>query len=424
MSPTHSRGRDAHDPSKTEAIGGHPVKPRFVPVFVLILVLAFPCAPTASQGATPGPTAGTERNSTAILVASAGTPMRVPGTDGQDHIEYDLLVTNAFVAPVTLTSVEVLDESGEILLALEGDALAAVTQSIFAPQPVTSIPIDGSVAIVIDVIVPPERTVDRVTHRIVHEMAPDAPARAVLETFQVDGPVLDVSPQPAIVISPPMRGAGWLSANGCCLPTVHRSVRISDGTTITKAETFTIDWIRWQDGKVFRGDGTGNDDWYAYGADMLAVADGIVVSTRNDMPDETPFQAPEHLNEPGDFAGNHVIIEIEPGVYAFYAHLAPGSVTVSVGDSVETGDVVGKLGNSGSTSGPHLHFGLLDYPDPLVGNSLPLVFDAYTIQGTIDGELIERMDGGPTGGDIPLSGDPQPQTETHQLVYTVADFGE
>ncbi|HET7093960.1 MAG TPA: M23 family metallopeptidase [Thermomicrobiales bacterium] len=113
------------------------------------------------------------------------------------------------------------------------------------------------------------------------------------------------------------------------------------------------------------GDGSRNEDWHAYGADVLAVADGTVIAARDDMPDETPFQAPQHLTGPGDDAGNHVTIEIAPGVDAFFAHLAPGSAAVAAGDTVEAGDVIGHLGNAGSTGGPHLHFGLLDYPDPV-----------------------------------------------------------
>ncbi|HET7091858.1 MAG TPA: M23 family metallopeptidase, partial [Thermomicrobiales bacterium] len=131
--------------------------------------------------------------------------------------------------------------------------------------------------------------------------------------------------------------------------------------------------------EVFSGDDSRNEDWSAYDADVLAVADGTVVSARDDMPDETLFQAPQHLAGPGDDAGNHVTIEIAPGVYAFFAHLAPGSV------AVEAGDVIGQLDNAGSTGGPHLHFGLLEYPDPLVGDSLPMAFAADTREGSIDG---------------------------------------
>lgn len=400
-----------------------PVDSRLALAFVIALAGPLPVSLAAAQDATPV-AVGAERESAAILVTAASVPMRVSGSDGQDHIEYDLLVANAFTAPVTLDAVEVLGDDGVPLLALDGETLAAASQAVFSGTRVAPIPADGTVAIVIDVAVPPDQPVGRLTHRISYEVPADAPLRTALETFVVRGPALEVSPRQQIVIASPLRGDGWLAANGCCLPTVHRSIRISEGTAMTKAETFAIDWIRIGEGKLFTGDGSRNEDWYAYGADVLAATAGTVVSARDGMPDEIPFQTPQHVKGPGDYAGNHVMIETEPGVYAFYAHLKPGSVAVAVGDTVAVGDVIGQLGNTGSTGGPHLHFGLLDYPDPLVGNSLPMAFDVYTLQGSIDGARIEAMDGGPAGGDMPISGSPEPQTTTLQLVYTVADYGE
>ncbi len=64
--------------------------------------------------------------------------------------------------------------------------------------------------------------------------------------------------------------------------------------------------------------------------------------------------------------------------------MQPGTVTVKVGDEVTVGTPLGKLGNSGPSQGPHLHFGLLDVPDPIVGRSLPFVLDSFTLAGTAD----------------------------------------
>jgi murein DD-endopeptidase MepM/ murein hydrolase activator NlpD len=64
--------------------------------------------------------------------------------------------------------------------------------------------------------------------------------------------------------------------------------------------------------------------------------------------------------------------------------LQPGSLTVKVGDVVKAGALLAKLGNSGPSSGPHLHFGLLDRPDVFTGRALPFVFDRYTLAGTVD----------------------------------------
>ena len=85
-------------------------------------------------------------------------------------------------------------------------------------------------------------------------------------------------------------------------------------------------------------------------------------------------------------AGNLVILELEPDVFAAYAHLQPGSITVKVGDKVKVGQHLANLGNSGNSSGPHLHFGLLDQANMFAGRSLPYVLQQFTLVGTVNFE--------------------------------------
>jgi murein DD-endopeptidase MepM/ murein hydrolase activator NlpD len=104
------------------------------------------------------------------------------------------------------------------------------------------------------------------------------------------------------------------------------------------------------------------------------------------MEDGLPEQVPGKL--PADAtidmaAGNHVVVDIGEGRFAFYAHMQPGSVRVKLGDKIATGQVLGLLGNSGNTDSPHLHFHVMDGPSPLVSNGLPFVFTAFTGEGQI-----------------------------------------
>jgi murein DD-endopeptidase MepM/ murein hydrolase activator NlpD len=84
-----------------------------------------------------------------------------------------------------------------------------------------------------------------------------------------------------------------------------------------------------------------------------------------------------------DYGGNRVMLKIAPNVFAVYEHLQPG-LTVKVGDAVEAGSRFGKIGNTGPSEGPHLHFGLLDKPDIFSGRSLPFVFDSFSLVGAAD----------------------------------------
>ena len=394
---------------------------RLLATFVLTIVSVAVAVPgVAAQEGTPYPI---DAGITALVVTASHAPLRVPGSDGLDHIEYDLLVTNAFRTPVTLTRVDALDPAGELLVRLEGDALVAATQPPLGSTPTTAIPASSVVAVVMDVAVAPGRVLGSVTHRISYESDPADPLALVIDDFELDGPELAIDPRAPITISPPLRGAGWLNANGCCaVQTPHRSTRLPvNGESFVKSETFAIDWVRLRDGALFDGDGTRNEDWYCYGAELLAVADGRVIYVRDDMPDEAPMQPPVAVKNSRDFGGNQVIIEIEPGVYAFYGHIKPGSVAVAVGDHVAAGQVIGLLGNSGNSTGPHLHFGLLDGPNPLAATSLPMVIDGYILEGMI----VEPVDA--PDADVPLlvlEGPAQPQCGTLPLYLSVADFGD
>ena len=77
--------------------------------------------------------------------------------------------------------------------------------------------------------------------------------------------------------------------------------------------------------------------------------------------------------------GNHIIMECANNVFALFAHFQNGSITVSAGDNVKKGQVLGKVGHSGNSTAPHLHFQLMDSSDPLTAKGIPCVFEKYEI---------------------------------------------
>ena len=152
------------------------------------------------------------------------------------------------------------------------------------------------------------------------------------------------------------------------------------------------------DGLSHKGDGTRFEDYYAYGTHVLAACDGTVIEAANDQPeDPTAMQRPDESQEAyfarlqkeqaGRLAkgitavtGNYVMIDHGKSEYSFYAHLQPGSVRVHKGDRVKAGDVIGKLGSSGNSTEPHLHFHVCDSNDPLMSAGIPVNFSNVTIQ--------------------------------------------
>jgi Peptidase family M23 len=338
--------------------------------------------------ASPASSAEPDR-STAILVSPIHEAQVVRGDDGKDHVEYELLVVNVFSEPVTLSSVTVLDPAGKELMRIDGGALGAATQTLFAKTPSPDIPPSAAVSVDVDLILPPGAAPERVAHRIAYALKADSELALFVGSLEVDAPEVAINREPAIVIRPPLKGNGWLATTACCKPNVHRDERVAiDGVRIETGETFAVDWGRVKNGRLFDGDGKKVEQFYGFGEDVLAVADGVVVAVRDGMPDQTPFVLMVPKSK-ADYGGNNLILEIAPNVFAWYAHLRQGSITVKVGDAVKTGAPIAKLGNTGPSEGPHLHLGLLNKPDPIAGRSLPFVFENFTLAGAVDLDASE-----------------------------------
>ena len=181
----------------------------------------------------------------------------------------------------------------------------------------------------------------------------------------------------------PMSGQ-WFSAVG---PTPHTAHRWA------LPEEFAFDIVGLGDGtRSYSGSGTAFEDYHAYGADILAAADGRVVAVKADVAED-----PTTLRQPGEtveaygervgayqmqlvasdinsIAGNYIAIDHGNGEFSFYAHLKPGSITVKIGDVVKSGQAMAQLGSSGNSTEPHLHFQVCDRPEPLACAGIPVKF--------------------------------------------------
>ena len=345
---------------------------------------------TAATGGTPTDTvltSTTAEQPSAILVQPIHDAQVVPGDDGKDHVEYELLVVNVYFDPVTLTSLTVLDPAGKELGRITGATLAAATQGVLTRTPTPAIDPSAAVAVSVDLALEPGTAPERVTHRIDYSV-PDLKRALIVDIGDtvVHGPEVAVDRRAPIVIAPPLVGDGWFVASGCCSPNVHRDTRLAiNGARIGTPETFAIDWARVKNDRIYDGDGSQNEQYYAFGADVLAVADATVVIVQDGEPEQAP-NIRLVAEKSSELAGNLVILELQPNVFAAYAHLQPGSITVKVGDKVKVGQHLANLGNSGNSSGPHLHFGLLDQANMFTGRSLPYVLEQFTLVGAVNFE--------------------------------------
>jgi murein DD-endopeptidase MepM/ murein hydrolase activator NlpD len=125
-----------------------------------------------------------------------------------------------------------------------------------------------------------------------------------------------------------------------------------------------------------RDRGRQNIDYFAYGQDVLAPADGTVVMVVDGIPDNNPGQVDIYYR-----LGNSVVINLGNGEFAHLCHLQNGSPQVRIGDKVTRGQVVAKCGNSGNSTSPHLHFQLTDGPLISHAASLPAYFSGIIKDG-------------------------------------------
>ena len=116
-----------------------------------------------------------------------------------------------------------------------------------------------------------------------------------------------------------------------------------------------------------------NANFYSYGTQVLAVADGRVSDLKDGLPDNVGLsERAERRITLENVVGNYVILDLGQRHFAVYAHLQPGSLKVKLGDTVKAGQVVALLGNSGNSDAPHLHFHLVDGNSPLGRGRAPL----------------------------------------------------
>jgi hypothetical protein len=314
----------------------------------------------------------------------------IRGTDGIYHVVYELQLTNTRPLPATIRSIDVLagGSGSEIITSLSGADLLKRLRTL-APEPAKDPVIEPNAVrlVYIELTFSDDAHIPKVLEHRLNLTAAANPGPAKPQALQYVVAPLRIANDKPPIIGPPLPGAGWVAANGCCNPgIVHRGSVLSVNGALYDAQRFAIDWMRLDEqGRLVHGDPADVHNYSDYGADVLAVADGRVVSTLNNLDD----QIPGHLPDPStinvdNVDGNHVVLDLGGGRFAFYAHLQKNSVRVKPGDEVKKGEVLGKLGNTGNTSAPHLHFHVMTSPSVLGSDGVPYLIDAFDFAGQVD----------------------------------------
>ena len=215
-------------------------------------------------------------------------------------------------------------------------------------------------------------------HRLVFSSTPagtDQASDATLEDFPVA-----VNQNPVPILSPPFDGGIWLAGDGPVNDSNHRrSIFAVDGH-IYSPERFAIDWVKvGPNGDTTHDGASKNENWWGWREPVLAVADGEITEVVDEFPDNTPRVLPPATLD--NIAGNHIVLQIARNRFATYAHLQRGSIKVRTGAHVHRGEMLALLGNSGNTTGAHLHLQVTDHNAVLQSEGVPFVFAAFTYLG-------------------------------------------
>jgi peptidase M23-like protein len=313
-------------------------------------------------------------------------PTWVMGTDGLRHLAYEIHLTNYYgdTGPLTALDLKIRsDGTDEVVAQWSATDIASVARP--APKEGQPLRVEPGKQATIYVFLSP-RT-GQSPHVLRHVMHFDMAGKTAL----LDGVRVEISSAPVMQLGPPFKGGRWVAHEGPGNAHSHHwgSIVVANGD-MTIPQRYAVDLVGVDaSGHAMRSTvkdlaHTTHADWFGYGTDVLAVADGVVTASRNTEPDHAPLQAqpePSSLTLNGLF-GNYVVLQVAPGTWAGYAHLKPGSVLVKPGDHVKRGQVIGRLGQSGNSAAPHLHFQLANRPTFEGSEGVPFVFDAFRYEGT------------------------------------------
>jgi Peptidase family M23 len=323
-------------------------------------------------------------------------PTAFPSVD-RTYLIYELFVTNVAATSLTIQRLEVLDADSvekEPIASFEAEQLNGVLEHFRNPvvgdrkPEVTSsyreLASGESAVLFLTLTLKPGASVPRtLRHRV-------TTSEAIAE-----GATIGTHHTQLHVLGPPLRGAQWqVNAGPNNNDSYHRRGILVFNGNASISRRYAIDWLKVANGATHSGDERDNRSYYAYGMDVLAVADGTITKIRDGIPENVPGH-----NGKGSRAvplsidtvsGNTIALDIGDGQFAHYNHLQPGSLRVKVGDRVRIGQVLAKVGDSGDAFEPHLHFEVSTSPTVLAGEGVPYLIDDYRILSTTDAEAERR----------------------------------
>lgn len=333
-----------------------------------------------------------------IAVEPIVTPIRPVRAEGGRHLFYELRLTSFDPCPLEVDSLQVLDRGSPpaVLASYGRTALGEMIESRIEgnDNPLRIVPGSQSVLFLwLEIESSEAGATTHLQHRfwLSHDPAGER------ERYELDTDPIPVSTDSALVIRSPLRGGPWYAHAGPANESHHRRTLAPRDGTLTMSQRFATDWLMLKEDAGASGSSTyTGPDWdRTLGAEVVAVADGRVVAAVDGIPDDPigPLRPGEVISWE-TIGGNRITLDLGNGRFAAYQHLQNGSLRVQVGDTVQTGQLLGVIGNSGNSGAPHLHFGITDSETLGKGRGLPFVFQCFALMTRTEpmpgwGELVQ-----------------------------------
>jgi hypothetical protein len=207
-----------------------------------------------------------------------------------------------------------------------------------------------------------------------------------------------------VVVEFPLRGDGWMAVT-------TPAARIPSHGTDLLGQRYAYDFVkvderpgaRFHRAGMLRTNliGVAAQECYAWGATVHAPVDGEVVRAVDGAAERTWIHPVNEIarsvwnawtftsDRLDAILGNHVVMRFGD-MYAAFVHLAPGTVAVSAGQPERVGDPLGRVGHTGNSTSPHLHFQLMDSLEVMRSRGIPCAFRGYEVRRSGSWVPVER----------------------------------
>lgn len=355
----------------------------FKPVLIGSAVLAITAA--ALYFGVARPHFAANKSAGPVRVVAQPHDIWIEASDTTQSLNFDFAIENQGTTRIGIDRIELtlFDTAGKLVLRrfIDSNGLApsieTIAQRVVEP---------GATILVFNPFHSFRHDVD--LHRLRFDVSFSIPQESPETSARVE--VLPRIYQPATTLTLPLKGLITIH-DGHDFYAHHR--RVNTEHPAAKALNLKHNFMRYSldinptddDFELFAKTGANNADWFAWGAAVMATADGTVVDVDNDTPDNIRggqnFFSTEAVKKlPMKFYGNHVVIDHGNGEFSLFGHLQQGSVEVKIGERVTRGQHlarIGSSGSSGSSGNPHLHYELRTGRGLQV-EGLPAIFTDYT----------------------------------------------